>query len=186
MITLNLLPPSEKTALKTAEIKRWIAFYGTAVLGLLFIFVIFLMIIWFVILFRLRNLSTATETAYATLKTRNLITEESKIKNLNERLRLIDERQTGQYRYWKILARLAELVPNGIRLNELNVQKKGDASLGGWASQREQILLFKSQLEESKYFKNIESPLANLIKQTDIDFNFNFKVNFEAFANDEP
>jgi len=77
------------------------------------------------------------------------------------------------------LASLADLTPPGVRLDALLINESNEATLNGYAQKREQIIVFKESLEKSGMFGEIENPLSNLVKQTDINFYFNFKVVFQ-------
>ena len=50
-------------------------------------------------------------------------------------------------------------------------------AIAGHADERANVLEIKDKLEESDVFKDINSPLSNIVKERDISFIFNFSIN---------
>lgn len=51
-----------------------------------------------------------------------------------------------------------------------------EITLSGHAATREQVLLIESALKNDPLFSNVPSPLQNIIKPTEIDFSFTFRL----------
>lgn len=176
MIKLNLLPPQEKEALVLEKTQRWIIFYGSAITGIFLIFIALLIIIWVFITIQLKSAVNNLESVQGSFKGQDLKTQQAAVADLNKYLEKIASIQKNQKNYSALLINLSNLVPSGIRLNTLTLDKNGEISLNGYAQRRELILTFKDSLEKSNLFAGIENPLSNLIKQTDINFYFKFKI----------
>lgn len=179
MLVLNLLPLAEKENLKQGEIQRWVGFYGSVCLAIIFIFVFLLVLIWSYLLIQLDYVSANLEHAQGVFKEQGLKKDENKINELNDRLRLIDTAQKEQLYYSRILTQLMEIIPSGVSFKNISINGKERAAISGFAGDREQVLLIKNNLEKSAYFKNIDSPLSNIVQQKDINFTFSFDVNLE-------
>lgn len=176
MIKLNLLPPNEKAIIKSERLRRWICFYGAAITAIAFVFIAFLMITWLVILIQLNAASANMDSIQKTFKKEGVPLQEDGLKTVNRRLRQINDLQQKQVSYYQLLNQLSKLTPPGISLNGLSIDESAKAAIEGLAAQREQVLDFKDRLEKSKYFKNIASPLSNFVKETDINFSFQFET----------
>ncbi len=176
MIKLNLLPLQEKEALALEKTQRWIIFYGSAITGIFLIFVALLIIIWAFIAIQLKSAVNNLESVQSSFKGQDLKTQQAAVADLNKYLEKIASIQKNQKSYSVLLISLSNLVPSGIRLNTLAIDRSDEISLNGYAQRRELILAFKDSLEKSNLFTDIENPLSNLIKQTDINFYFKFKL----------
>lgn len=176
MIKLNLLPLQEKKTLALEETQRWIVFYGSAILGILLIFVALLGIIWVSITIQLKSASNNFEAIQSSFRGQDLKTQQVAVSNLNSYLEKINAIQKNQKSYSNFLINLAEIIPDGVRLNTFSLDDKNEAVLNGYAQRRELVILLKDSLEKSDFFGDVESPLSNLVKQTDINFYFKFKL----------
>ena len=74
----------------------------------------------------------------------------------------------------KVVDNLLNKKINGILINEINYTKdpnKGNLiNIRGKASSRERLLTFKNSLASDPNFKNVDLPISNFIKSTDIEF----------------
>ncbi len=176
MIKLNLLPPQEKEILASEKIHRWVIFYGSAILGILFIFAALLGVIWIFIGVQLKSVASNLEAIQNSFRGQDLKTQHTAVPNLNKYLEKIHGIQRNQKSYSSFLVALTKIMPEGIRLDSLSVDESNEVILNGYAPKRELVISFKDSLERSNLFENIESPLSNLIKETDINFYFKFKL----------
>jgi len=176
MIKLNLLPPQEKQSIAAQIKQRWIVFYGSAVIGLLCFFAILLSAIWAYIDIQLNVVQNNLASIQNDIRGQDLKNQQTAVKNLNSYLQKIQSIQKNQKSYSTLLNYLAQMVPDGIRIDSLSLENDGNATLNGFAQRREQIIAFQESLEKSNIFGNVESPVANLVKPTDINFSFKFKI----------
>ncbi len=176
MIKLNLLPPQEKENLKHERISRWIVFYGVSILGILIIFTALLGAILLYINIQLQAQNKEFSSLQTSLKGTDLKLQQDEIAVFNQELRTITRLQNGQEKYSYFLASLAGLIPAGVRLDTLSGDKNDQIILYGNAQTRNQVIALRDALAQSKLFSDVESPLSNLVKQTDINFYFKFKI----------
>ncbi len=182
MINLNLLPLQEKDELNREKTQRWIIFYGVNIIGLMLIFAALLAIIWFYISIQLKAANKDLTSIQTGFQGADLKTQQEKTTALNTTISKISLTQKSQKNYSNFLASLANLVPAGIRLDAISIDKDGNGILNGYAQKRDQVISFKDQLEKSSLFNSVENPLSNLVKQTDINFYFNFKIAPQALS----
>lgn len=169
MINLNLLPKREKIILKRERnlqiifLSFWILLLGTSVVGLE---------IFLTQKFLKENLSIYTS---------SIVREkefEEKIKEINSKLVVIDEIQSNYLKITPILLSLAKITPSDVYIKSFTIDKvKGQFQINGWAKERGRLLIFQNNLENIGFFKEIDFPLSNLLREKDINFEFKGKLN---------
>lgn len=96
---------------------------------------------------------------------------EEKIKKFNSWLDFMNEREKEIYRWSHFLKILEKSTPLGIEIRELNaLSYKEPIIIKGMAQKREDLLIFKEKLINSKFFKKVELPLGVLGKKENIPF----------------
>lgn len=184
MIDLNLLPPLEKELFRLELTRRQLARAGAAVLLTLFGFIAILGFIWFFILLQLKSYSQSLQNIEASFQGQSVGNQKQLIADFNQYLEKLNQAQKNQARYSLILAELANILPSGTRLDSLLINEKNEVAISGFAQQRTQVLTLQNALEKSAFFTQIEKPLANLTKQTNINFNFKFNLRPEKMVYD--
>lgn len=176
MIRLNLLPPKEKGNLKLEEIQRWIWVWTAALTLALVFFLIVLATIYFSLISGSKAARENYQFIQQSAQGETLKSQQDLINNFNDRLARIASLQEKHKYYSQALIEILSLLPSGIRLESLVINEKKQVTLSGFAPDREKIIVFKEALEKSNKFENIENPLSNLLKQTDINFYFKFDL----------
>jgi len=179
MFRFNLLPPKEKEELELANLNRLLVFFAFRTLFVLLIFTLLLASTYFSLIILLRTQDKLIETRQNNSETQKSLGIGEKIKEANQLINKVYLKQ-GQLSTWTpLLEEVAKVVPVGVYLANFSYQEdKGIISINGWANTRENLLVFEKSLEESAFFTEIESPLSNLLKQSNIDFRFSFKPIF--------
>lgn len=174
MITLNLLPPIQKIYIKQAGIY-------TALQNFLAIILIVAIIISFLlvgarIILQNNFYNLITHSSLSLNDTQGF---DSKIRNVNEKLKVVQEIQNEFTKWSSFLIAVNDLVPENIQLNLLAINQEAKTiSIEGNAKLRDDFLKFKENLQNSSLLSEIESPLSNLVKKQDIDFRITAKLNF--------
>ena len=115
-----------------------------------------------------------------TLVTKNSQAYNNKIKEINTRLNIVDKIQKDFIAYSFILEDLAAKTPKGVVLSFAKLDGDGAMiKIKGQADSRDNLLALKKNMEGSTTFKDIEFPLANILKQKNIDFEISAKLNFD-------
>lgn len=184
MVELNLLPPAERELLHLEKIRCQVMRYGTIVLLTFLGFIAVLGFIWFFILIQLKSYSQSLQSIEASFQGQSIGNQKQLIADFNQYLEKLDQTQKSHPYYSSVLAELANIIPAGVRLDSLSIDEKNQAMLSGFAPQRSQVLILQDSLEKSKFFADVEKPLENLTKQTNINFNFKFKLLTEKLVNE--
>jgi len=176
MITLNLIPKKEKINLEWDARRRLVlVFTGAAFIGLAF----FSSILAGANLYIMRNI----EKSSALLSFRGQLPLGREIKAIEEglaktdkKLKQISEIRNRIFPKSFILAEIALMLPEGCSLIALNIKSGGSVDLAGLAKERTALLSFKKKLEDNQKISDLNFPLANLLKEKNIEFTLSFKM----------
>lgn len=169
MVKLNLLPTKEKNLLKRERFYQLIAI--SLVIFIIGICLVALELSW------AKQLLKDNFPSYDLSLNRNKILVEN-IKNINSQLLAIDHIQKEYIPISPLLISLSQITSNNLQIKSFSFSKeKKSFQLKGWSKNRETLLKFKSDLEKIEFFKNMETPISNLLKQENIDFEFSGKLN---------
>lgn len=175
---INLLPEQIKKNLQSEETNRHVMFFGEMFFALL----LFLSLLLF------------TEELFGQWKIRELdqsiagisdLPEVKEITQFQKQLRLfkndIDRMgrlQQGQLRVYAVVKDLVGIVPDTIRLTGLTVDMTSRKIVfSGVAPTRSQLISLKEKLQkESSKYGDINFPLANLLRETDIPFTLSLTI----------
>jgi len=166
-MTLNLLPPANKAALRTGIFLA----YVQSVLVILFI----ISVITAGTLFAVQRLTKATydDLARRTVSSSDEIKDFSaEITAINLYIKQLDSQSSRASTWSKVLYSLTDMVPPGVRVERITVNTANRITLSGEAPTRDDVLLLDRRLKESKLFTDITSPLSNILQQRDIRFDF--------------
>lgn len=199
MIVLNLLPPIEKKALKLDYARRAVIFYGILILFLLGVFVIFLFPSYLTLKLQLDSLEGQINFEKATVESRQVLGLEARLGEVNKNIVALSEFSKKSAALSPLLESLAKVLPSGAYFTEVSFQKSpavqpggparttdnvqpggqaeaGKITLRGFAKTRADVLAIKYNLEIGEYFTEIESPVLNYLKESDINFVFFAKI----------
>jgi len=176
MFSLNLLPPREIKKLEMTHFSKLLGFFSLWLAFFLVVFTLFLISTIFSISIILKSQNELIEIRNNDEQTQQLIEIENKTKQLNKYLDQIYIKQNELIFWTPILEELSEIAPSEVYIIDLSYQKSTNkVSLVGFASTRDRLLVFQDRLSKASCFTEIEAPLSNLIKQSDIDFIFTMK-----------
>ncbi len=174
----------EKVSLALQQKQRWLFLYGGALLAIALIFLIFLAASRSFVTVQLNSADSGLLALQTGEKGLDLKNQQVLFTELNKTLETIVSRQAGQKRYSRLLAEIAGLTPSPIRLESLDAKSDGQLTLNGFAPRREDLLAFKSLLEQSKFFTAVENPLTNLVKAENINFYLKLTIDPKALVYD--
>lgn len=187
MIVLNLLPPIEKKALKLDYARRAVIFYGILILFLLGVFVIFLFPSYLTLKLQLDSLEGQLNFEKVTVESRQVLGLEERVGEINKNIAALSEFSKKSAALSPLLESLAKVLPSGAYFTEVSFQKSpavqpggpaeaGKITLRGFAKTRADVLAVKYNLETNEYLAEIESPVLNYLKESDINFVFFAKI----------
>ncbi|MES2315198.1 MAG: hypothetical protein V4486_00470 [Patescibacteria group bacterium] len=100
------------------------------------------------------------------------------VKDLNTKLNLVEKTQKNKYSIsQKIINEIVAEKMSDIKITQILYQsdpaKGKTVTIGGTASSRERLLLFKQTLADNVAFKKVDLPISNFVKGSDIKFSIN-------------
>lgn len=179
MLTLNLLPEYQKKEIRLEYIFHKILFLGAGIVVILGLLIVFIFITKIIIQNKFKDLGEKIKAELLTQKLLEVEEKELEIKRFNRLLLVIDEINELGNRWSWILETLAEYIPKGARLSQIQIDKTAKITINGLSPTRDKVLTIKDSLESSPLFTDIYSPRSNLVKKKDIDFFFSFRLKRE-------
>jgi hypothetical protein len=179
MLTLNLVSQELKQEIKSRHIYLLLKKMNFV---LIIIAIIFAIILLAAKLLLQNNFTKVVEqTTLVTSTSRGYVDKVRKINlQINSALKIQNEHIAWSY----LLELLAKMSPDGITFSYIKINKeKQTIKIKGHANARDNLLIFKNGLEDSEIFTNIESPIENILKKENINFELNMKLNLNALSN---
>lgn len=176
MITLNLISPSQKEANNFQE--NYLLISKTIFIILIFLFLIASIFYGSEVLLQnkltiinnnIQNLSKQTEQ-------KDFVDLEKSIKNFNLFLNQIDKIQ-NEYSIWSsFLIQVSKIVSSDINFKTFNINKTTTQfRITGIAKDRNILISFQQNLENSGLFTDIQSPISNFLSKENINFELSGK-----------
>ncbi|MEW6408124.1 MAG: PilN domain-containing protein [Patescibacteria group bacterium] len=177
MIEINLLPPHQ---IKAREEKKY---FRKIIVSFLLLFII--LFISFGLFFVLKNtlalyLNSQKDELFSL---DNYLNQEKNkkvqqdIENINKILSRISIIEKNKTIWSETLFELVKITPNDLSFVNLKISDEDEKiEIMGLAKTRESLLIFQDNLEKSKYFENVTSPISNIISPTDINFSIEAKL----------
>ncbi len=169
---LNLLPELERKKLKIEELYHLVK---REILFLFFIITLVCASLWFIS----RTLQGNIASMRASLNSGKDRNKELlvKVNYLNNTAKYVGIVQSSFFRHSAMILDFIELSPNGIRVTKFSINGE-DVEIWGMYEEREQLLRFRSNLE-NEFLTEIEFPIANLLKQEGGEFTIRGRISFE-------
>lgn len=182
---INLLPPEEKEKLLLEQIKKLIIILGSAALIILVCLILILSSIKFYILAEVNSQKIILEQAEKKYQTPDLSTVENLVQKYNKTLLQLKSFYKEETYFSKALKTISEIQrPEGVYLTNLSLNRKEnpakiEVTVSGISDTRENLLLFKKNVEEEEKIKNSYFSPQSWISPKDV----NFSLTFEIFNN---
>ena len=183
---INLLPRQNKEELSQEANWKIVMILGIDILA---IFICLSLILYTINIFvsgEINSQKIIYEQRKKEFETPQMQTLQQSLITFNETLSLLDSFYQGRFKATKILEEISKTTPSGIYLTNLSIspktveEKKAECVLAGFSPTREDLILFKENLErEETIFEEVYFPPANWLKPTDINFTINFKIKWQ-------
>jgi hypothetical protein len=175
---INLIPIEEKRKNKRESYSRILVVFFITLMFLVIILIIIILPTYFVSYEK--KISTNKKLEIQKSDKTLEVNDESllTIKALNSRLSLLEKARQNDFLFsQKILDKILSKKIPGIKIDRIfyenNSLKEKKISINGIAKNREILILFRKAFEEDVSFKNVDLPISNFVKGSDIDFSLN-------------
>lgn len=178
MIKLNLLPPIEKKYYKIETYRRFVIFFS---IGIFIIFTIFIGLLFFNYIFvslQLEPVVRQLEIEKATEKAKKIADFENQIKETNKKIALLTNIKKQSNPIMPLIEKIINdsMSKNSYLTNLLINRPEKIGSVKGFSLTRSQVINIQKNLIANMFLSEIKSPYSNFLKQTNIDFVFDFKL----------
>lgn len=97
--------------------------------------------------------------------------DDTEIRQINSELNQIEAMQKDYIKWSRVATDFWRLVPAGVRLSAVTIDKETSRlEISGIADKRDDFLHFKDNLERADLVEKVDSPITNILRQTDVDF----------------
>lgn len=174
MITLNLIPENEKKELQL--LNTYVAIKNLVLVILLGVMVSSIMLLIGKIILLQHFTETVSENV---LKTFSINITNIDIKKLKKEMDAAKEIQKNHINWINFFIHFNTMANNGIAVNSLEINGQGGVNISGLAKERQNLIDFEKNINDSGYFNEFKFPYDSLFKKNDIIFNISliFDVN---------
>jgi len=175
---INLIPIKEKKAIRKFFFYRFLVVFFTMLGFLVVVSIILLVPSYFFSLQKDVSVNQALEVEKDQAMPEIDQQAQVAIKELDTRLSLLEKARQNTYVFSeKVVKELLADKISGIKISQISYQndssKGRTVNITGIAQNREQLLLFRQALENDSLFKNVDLPISNFVKDSNIEFNLN-------------
>lgn len=172
---INLIPNQEKKKkVKDFYFRFFIIFIATLAVST-FVAVISILPVYFLTSIEKNFASAKLEEQKNTPETPADQNLAAKVADLNNKLAIVERARENAYPVSrKIIFEITERKMPDIKITKILYEKDPQGSqkvlVQGVAASRERLLLFRQALEDDAYFKNVDLPISNFVKGSNIQF----------------
>ncbi len=171
MLDANLIPEEQKKIIASEQWLRVMRFFGIGATAILIIGIALLAPSYLPLYFQSRELERGLnmrQVAGKKINADEILAVVSNVQSIISSLRQSAANPAGALGIFDLLT----VNQQGIDISAFNIDQLGNLSITGHANTRANLLAFEQRLRDSSRFQDITSPLANMIQETDITFNF--------------
>ena len=170
MLNTNLLPPHEKEAIFFEEQKRLMVFF-LILLGGAFL-VGFILVTPSYVLIRAEKSGLSERLGIEEGVSQKLGVKEllARVNSIKTHLALVKNRLSIPGQKSILLAKILQEAGSGVGISVFSVNEDSTVSIQGRAATRRDLLDFEKKLREGALFQDISLPLANIVRDRNIDF----------------
>jgi len=170
---INLLPPKLKKEYDSYLTERFVIFFGSAALLILILFNVILGVTFVFLKIQSLALAQQAQALEESAQNKEFLALDKSITDLVQKYRTVASVDDKIFRSLPVMEEIINIAPANIHLFSLSLERsEKQITLSGFAPQRQDVIVFKDALDNSKFFEKVVSPLSNLVKETDILFNF--------------
>lgn len=171
MFSINLLSNREKENIRYEMYSRFLFVIGTAFLGSFVTFGVLLTPSLLFLIFERGDLAREVDIALQGQKVANVEQTVKEISDTNKRLALLTGLKAGTHQAGHVFDMFASYTSSGTTFDEfLYSAETQEVHIKGHAQRRQDFIDFKQKVERDVAVASIISPIANVIKETNVEF----------------
>ncbi|MBI2610229.1 hypothetical protein HYW53_03630 [Candidatus Giovannonibacteria bacterium] len=178
---INLLPQEDIKKLKRERFARFLMALEFLIAIAIFISTVLILPVYFSLLIEKTGLERGLEFAETSPELKEVGLIEKTLKEFNSKLSNFEEREREIRPVASNLKKILEKQNSGIAIESLNYERKAANSkeiifVEGVAQRRDDFLVFLKNLESVDAFKKVESPVSNLLKDSNAPFSLTLEL----------
>lgn len=176
--SLNLLPPEDKKRVGHQRLIRFFIYVNIIIAILLIIGNILLLPTYFFLFFQNRGAKEILAAQQQTAQTEQAHEIETRIQQINTALdRLKAKYSTPKDSLTESITDIITKAPPGITLTFLSFEKETSRVLvRGHAETRDELSRFVSAIREYPSFRDVQSPVENILRDKNVSFTLSFTI----------
>lgn len=178
MITINLLAGAKKQEIRL--VKSFLLIRRLMIVGLVFLLFLALVLAGadYFLVHKNKELAAKLETNKNLPSGQNIPLNQT-ISLFNKQLKSVSQIQNDYYKWSGFLIKFDKTAPQNLQITSLIFNKNDKTALiKGVAKTRDDLIQFQTDLTKSDLFKEVTSPISNLLIRNDISFELRATLNF--------
>ncbi len=177
MKRINLLPKPKRTELMYERLYHNLIVAIVLAVCILLSGVVSQLLVWGY----LENAQATLSSEIEILKSQINKTENAELKQqirfVNNQMKDFENLSISQPQWSKVLNAFAADIPDGVKISQFNADSKLKVDITGFSPTREGVIeLYNNIKNDTDHFKDIDYPLENISKPTDVRFHFSFTI----------
>lgn len=171
---INIIPEERKKIIEKERIRRFIFVFGIFIFSLLIFSIILAVPSVIYLNGQQREIKRTIETFEAGSIFKEIRDIERAIREFNQRLILFQNNQSAVLKPSFFLSKILEQKPDSLRIEAMSFSKLNKIpriTIRGRSSSRSELLKFIGDLKEIPSIKNVYSPIENILREKDVEFN---------------
>lgn len=174
MIDLNLLSPDRREALNARIL------YANIERTMIVLVIVTFLTALLLVAIKTRMLHRLNDIESRQLLSTEYVAVNKEIKQLNASINSIEKLQKRAAPASILIEDIVRRTPPGILISELDFETQTRSMrINGFASTRDSLLSYESNLLDSPFIEKLDSPISNLFLKTDLDFRFQAVLNID-------
>lgn len=176
---INLLPVEKITAVRSEYKRRRLTVLGAMVLAWFLMVVLLLSVLYFLAYSERLLVSDQLAMKQKTLADDTNEELDRQLTKLADEIKIIKTAEAARILPFDFLQHILAIKPAGVKINSLFffVDSGATISLSGVADSRRNLLAFLDELRGDQTFSSVDSPVSNLIKESNVNFTFKLHLN---------
>ncbi len=179
---INLLPTEEKNKLLADYRHRRAVAWLSMILAVIVLAILMVSSCWLMLSYRTSALSKVLNSKKYEMSNKSFDTLSLVVKGTNDKLGIFLANTGELARPSAVIKQIVDKRRTGISVLGIAYERKDGASasinIRGKSNDRNAVIGFADALRKDKLFVTVESPISNIIRQTNSDFNISTVVNF--------
>lgn len=177
MLNLNLLPPQEKRSVAYEVRARAVAAVGAGLIAVFLIGLALLLPTVFLLGFQKSEVVRAANIELQSQEQSGVANHVLEIEDANRLAAAFVREEKSREGVFPLFAAIIRSVPPSVRLESLYLHAEArEVTIEGFSPSRELLLTLLQSLEREPHFTKVSSPVANLVKPSDIRFSITATV----------